>query len=54
MEVVYQETKDGERQLEIWNGGKKVCTCVDVADQRAIEAMVSAMNGRAQNGRRMA
>lgn len=54
MEIVYQETKDGERQLEIWNGGGKVCTCTDVADNRAIEAMVSAMNDRAQNGRRMA
>lgn len=53
MEIIFQE-RNGERQLEIWNGGQKVCTCVDVADQRAIEAMVSAMNGRAQNGRRMA
>mgnify|MGYP003333456074 CR=1 FL=1 len=40
MEIIFQE-RNGERQLEIWNGGKKVCTCVDVADQRAIEAMVN-------------
>ena len=44
MEIVYQETNDGERQLELWENGTKVCTCVDVADTRQIKGIVNAVN----------
>lgn len=44
MEIVFQETKDGERQLELWDAGGKVCTMTDVADLRKIEAIVDIVN----------
>ncbi len=44
MEVVYQETKDGERQLELWDESGKVCTCTDVADVCKIEAIAEVVN----------
>lgn len=47
MEIVYQETKDGERQLELWDRGELVCACKNVKQQRAIEQMVNAYNGKA-------
>ena len=44
MEIVYQETKDGERRLELWDADGKVCTVTDVADVCKIEAIVEVVN----------
>lgn len=44
MEIVFKETKDGERQLELWDADGKVCTMTDVADLRKIEAITDIVN----------
>lgn len=47
MEIVYQETKDGERQIELWDRGRRICVCEKLErwSQMTIERMVAAYNG---------
>ena len=49
MEIVFQETKDGERQLELWENGRRICVCekLERRSKMVIERMVEAYNGRA-------
>lgn len=48
MEIIFQETKDGERQIELWENGRRICVCEKLErwSQMTIERMVEAYNGR--------
>ena len=48
MEIVFQETKDGERQIELWENGRRICVCEKLEwwSQMTIERMLAAYNGR--------
>ena len=48
MEIVYQETKDGERKLELWDSGRRICVCEGLErwSKMTIERMVDAYNGK--------
>lgn len=41
MELVYETQPNGERELAIWNGARRIAGIKDVEDQRALEALVN-------------